>query len=110
MCTLYDVKCQDLNNDKKLRAVWVTLNVKGKASIVLNSKFKSVTLINEGGKEIHPSFIALTKGDLILSNNSKMKSLKAEFEKQTDILLFFSEANIGDRIVFDHFQEGVITE
>ncbi len=110
MCTLYDVKCQDLNGDEKLHAVWITINVKGKASIELNSKFKNVTLINAAGKEIHPYFIALTKGDLFLSNNSKMKSLSAIFEKQIDVFLFFSEASIGNRIIFDHFQEGIITE
>ncbi len=110
----YDyVSCQEATkNMATMKAVWVTIKTSGRSKLQLESQLKNITLITaNSGKSLHPIMIgAVADGSAFFGKNFKAKKFVAYYNGQMDFFLFFSEAEIGDKIIINNFIEAVILE
>jgi hypothetical protein len=110
----YDyVSCQEANKSMAaMKAVWITIDIKGRTKLQLESQLKNILLVkSSNGKSLNPIMIAaVADGSTFFGKNFKAKKFVANYDNQLDIFLFFSEAEIGDTIIIKNFIETVILE
>jgi hypothetical protein len=110
----YDyVSCQEATkNMATMKAVWVTIKTSGRSKLQLESQLKNITLVGvNNGKLLHPLMIAtVADGSTFFGNKFKAKKFAAIYNGQMDFFLFFSEAEIGDKIIINNFIETIIQE
>lgn len=110
----YDfVSCKEATkNMATIKAVWITIDAKGRTKLQLESQLKNITLIRSGsGKSIHPLMIAAVNGgNSFFGKNFKAKKFTANYDGPLDIFLFFPEAEVDDTIIINNFIETVILE
>ncbi|MCW3104229.1 MAG: hypothetical protein JWO09_2669 [Bacteroidetes bacterium] len=111
----YSVNCMDCEHDyinctdlKDVKAIWMTITVKGSHQLQLESKFKNITLTHAaGGKPSHPVAVAISN-DAYLGKEFKAKKFTANYKQQIDVFLFFPEAQPGDVILINGQVEAII--
>ena len=117
--TVMYTTCEKLDKMGNLTGVWLTLSTKDGSIINFESNFKNINLIKKSdGKTIHP--FAILWPDEYNSNGKKnlqyltsaLKTTKFEskfsFQKKIDLLLIFTGAENGDKLIIDNFVEAVI--
>lgn len=116
-CEFGYVTMPELEKNPKLKMVWLSVGVNGKSKFNLESQLKNIRLIQSvNGKEITPVAIGIgapsgnSKESRFISNKFQAIDLKIIFNKQIDLYMFFEEAAIGDKIIFNDFIQAQIEE
>jgi len=103
--TIIDLNCNEIELNKDVKAVWLTLNVDNRTIFSLENDFKNIRLIKKNGEEIVP--VAMSG---FISNSGYISSYKGNeffvhFDNRLDLIIFFPGAEVGDVIQIDNFIE-----
>lgn len=116
-CEFGYINTSELEKRSQLKMVWLSVKVDGKSKFNLESELKNISLIKgSGNKHLHPIAIGIgapsgNSGEgKFISDKFRAIDLKIIFNKQVDVYLFFEEAAVGDRIIFDDFVQAQIEE
>jgi len=115
--TVESISCEKLDKTNNPVGVWLILSKKNGSSFSMESNFKNISLIRKNNQDtIHPVAIlwnlAFSDKHGYLSSNFKTNSFKAKFahKKKIDLIMIYSGAEKGDKIIIDHFIEAEIKE
>ena len=113
--TIESVQCEQLDKKNNLIGVWIKLSKKDGSSFLLESNFKNISLVKKNNQEkISPEAIlwnlAYSDKHGYISSNFKTNSFKAKFgtHKNIDLIIIFTNAEKGDKIIIDNFVEAEI--
>lgn len=116
-CEFGYISASELEKRSQLKLIWLSVRVDGKSKFNLESELKNISLIKgSDNKHLHPIAIGIgapsgNSGEgKFISDKFRAIDLKIIFNKQVDVYLFFEEAAVGDRIIFDDFVQAQIEE
>jgi len=115
-CAFAYLSCKEVNKNNLATGVWLTLKVTKISSLEVKNHFENITLIKaKTGKEIHPFAIAgfdrkaeKEKYSRYLSSDFRAKRFIAYYRKRVDLILLFTDAEAGDKIIIDKTIEAEI--
>lgn len=116
-CEFGYIRTSELEKRSQLKMVWLSVKVDGKSKFNLESELKNISLIKSSdNKHLHPIAIGIgapsgNSGEgKFISDKFRAIDLKIIFNKQIDVYLFFEQAAVGDKIIFDDFVQVQIEE
>jgi hypothetical protein len=107
---LKTISCSGLDSMKNINAIWLKGRTDKKITISIKKGFKNMVLVKKDGRELHPEAIShYYKGRFVISEY-KGRYMNMMFTDKVELILFFKDAEEGDKIVIDGTIEAVIKD
>jgi hypothetical protein len=108
-CEFDEVNCNLVSNTNDIVCVLVTLSGTQKQDFKIENKLNNISLINSASNDKqHPSMIGLGSANKFMGSNFKAKKCIVNFNKEINVILFFKNAKVGDKILINNFIEAQI--
>ncbi len=99
------IDCETVYKTKAVSCIWLTLQTKENSYLKLEDQLKNFAIKEEKGQEIYPFAIKVTNDPKLWSADLKGKSIKVNYNKEINVLLFFknAEPKIGTKLRINNF-------
>jgi hypothetical protein len=102
------VSCAQLERMKNVKAVWVNGITDKEFTVSIKRNFKNISLVKPDGRKISPEAISHYYPGLTAISEYKGQNFSMIFYYSVDFILFFKDAEEGDKIVIDGTIEAII--
>lgn len=106
--TLKTISCSKLENIPNIKAVWLKGKTSKKMTISIKEGFKNILLLKSDGREIAPEAISHYYPGLGVISGYSGKFFEMTFKDKVELILFFKDAEEGDKISIDGIIEAVV--
>jgi hypothetical protein len=105
--TLKTISCSRLEKVENIKAIWFKGKTDKKMTLTIKKGFKNIVLIKRDGRELNPDAISHYFTGLTVIGYIG-RNLNLVFTDKVELLLFFKDAEAGDKIVIDGILEAVV--
>jgi hypothetical protein len=105
---LKTTSCSKLENVPNIKAIWLKGKTSKKMTISIEEGFKNIVLVKSDGREITPEAISHYYPGLGVISGYVGKYFEMVFKDKVDLILFFKDAEEGDKIMIDKNLEAVV--
>lgn len=102
--------CSRLSEDKSLKAVWLKGKTDKEIKIAVKEGFTNMFLLKSDGRKINPEAISHYYPGVGVIMEYKGKYFNMMFKDKLELILFFKDAEDGDKIILDGKVEAVIKD
>lgn len=106
--TLKTISCSKLENVPNIKAVWLKGKISKKMTIAIKEGFKNILLVKSDGREINPEAISHYYPGLGVISDYTGKHFEMIFKDNVELILFFKDAEDGDKVMIDGVIEAVV--
>ena len=106
---LRTTSCNNMADMANVRAIWLKGQTAEGLTLSIDKKLRNIVLIKSDGQQLRPEAISHYYTGLGVITGYTGKFLKLAFKHKVALILFFKNAEAGDRIVVDGSIEAVIT-
>lgn len=108
--TMKTTSCSRLARVPSMKAIWLKGKTNKKIMFSLMEGFKSIQLIKKNGTVVTPEAVSHYYPGLLVISNYEGKFFNMAFEDKVDLILFFKDAEEGDKVVIDGLIEAFVKE
>jgi len=108
--TLQTTSCSRLEGMDGIKAVWIKGKTDKEFTLTIKNGLKNIVLEKNDGRKINPEAISHYYQGLGVITGYAGKYLNMVFKDKVDIILFFKDAEEGDKIIIDGILEAVVTK
>jgi len=106
--TFNTISCSDLENMPNVKAVWLKGRTDKEITLSVKKRFKNILLIKSDGRKLNPVAISHYYRGRYVITEFKGLYFKMFFKDKVELILFFKDAEEGDKIVIDGIIETVV--
>ncbi len=106
--TMKTTGCSRLENMNNMKAIWLKGKTDKKITLEVKEGFKNIKLVKSDGRELLPEAISHYYKGLGVISGYTGKYFNLVFKDKVELILFFKEAEEGDKIVIDGIIEAVL--
>lgn len=100
--------CSHLENMTNIKAVWLKGKTDKELTLPVKSGFKNIVLVKSDGRELNPEAISHYYTGLGVISGYEGKYLNMIYKNKVELILFFKDAEEGDKVVIDGIIEAVV--
>lgn len=104
------ISCSRLARTPNMKAIWLKGTTSKKIMFSLMEKFKSICLVKGDGRKMNPEAVSHYYPGLMVISAYNGKFFNVAFEDKVDMILFFKDAEEGDKIVIDGAIEAYVKD
>ncbi len=104
------ISCSHLEKTANLKAVWIRGKTDKEMTLSIGKQFKNVMLIKKDGRKFPPEAISHYYKGLGAINEYTGKSFEIVFKDKVDLILFFKDAQEGDKVSIDGILETIVKD
>lgn len=108
--TVRTISCSLLEKKPNIKAVWIKGRTDKEMRLAVGKKFKNIVLVKKDGREFLPEAISHYYPGLGAINEYTGKNFDIVFKDKVELLLFFKDAQEGDKISIDGILEAVVKD
>lgn len=103
------ISCSHLESTNTIKAVWLKGKTDDKITLSLKDGFKNIVLLKSNGRKLHPEAVShYYQGRGAISGYSGRR-FSMVFKRKMELILFFKNAEVGDKILVNGVIEAIIT-
>jgi hypothetical protein len=102
------ISCSHLENMPNMKAVWLKGKTNKKVTLSVKKEFKNILLVKSDGRESSPEAISHYYAGRGVISEYTGKYFSLIFKDKVELILFFKDAEEGDKIVIDGIIEAVV--
>ncbi len=106
--TMRTTGCSRLENITNMKAIWLKGKTNKKIILAVKEGFKNIKLVKSDGRELLPDAISHYYKGLGVISGYTGKYFNLFFKNKVELILFFKDAEEGDKIVIDETIEAVL--
>lgn len=107
---LETMSCSKLENIFGMKAVWLKGTTNKKIAVSIKEGFKNIVLVKADGREITPDAISHYYPGLGVISGYTGKHFEMTFKDKVEVILFFKDAEDGDKIIVDGIINSVVKD
>lgn len=104
------ISCAHLESMGNIKAVWLKGRTEKKLTVPVKEGFKNIVLVKKDGRELNPEAISHYYPGLNAISAYTGKYFNIVFNDQVDLILFFKDAEEGDKVLINGSIEAMVTE
>ncbi|HWY11873.1 MAG TPA: hypothetical protein VN026_11140 [Bacteroidia bacterium] len=106
--TMRTTGCSRLENITNMKAIWLKGKTNKRITLAVKEGFKNIKLVKSDGRELLPEAISHYYKGLGVISGYTGKYFNLFFKNKVELILFFKDAEEGDKIVIDGTIEAVV--
>lgn len=102
------ISCNHLENMINMKAIWFKGKTDKKIALAVKRGFKNIVLVKSDGRVVNPEAISHYYASRMVISDYKGKYFNLVFKDKVGLILFFKDAEEGDKIIINGIIEAVV--